>query len=460
MKLTFISFLLLAIFTPQLHLAQSRTDISSFDASGIRVIHKKVPKEVVAVRMYVRGGTANYPRDKEGVEELAFELAMFGSAGERTAKQVTERANEYGIGFSSKSGYDYGYLGMTAVKKYWNESWDLWATAVGTPAMKADDFENVREKVYSRIRNTMESPENFLDQLSMTVTFGGTDYGKIPEGSSETLFDITLEEVQNHYTKVLTKANCFIVVVGDIDEADIKSKIEEYFGGFPAGERLENQERGTVKNSGVTIQHRDLEVNHVQGRMPAPNRWSDEGIHNLLALSIFSDRLTRELRNERELSYNPSAFPGNELRYSANSIYFSTISPVNTLKAVADVMENLREEGFAEEELAQKKNPFLTFQYLAQETTDAQAHVLGDAEAAGDWQLALGFTDAILQTTVEDINAVFRKYNDKISWAYLGNESQVLPSDFPQPKPLKGEEESESPDKVAKPESPSEESGE
>ncbi len=436
MKLTFFSFLLFTLITPQLLQAQSRADITSFDASGIRVILKKVPKDVVAVRIYVRGGTANYPREKEGIEELAFELALFGSAGERTARQVTERANEYGIGFSSKAGYDYGYMGMTAVKKYWNESWDLWATAVGSPAMKADDFEYVRDKVYSRIRNTMDSPGNFLDQLSMSVTFGGTDYEKIPEGSSETLFDITIEEVQNQYTHLLTKANCFIVVVGDIDQEDLKSKIAEYFSGFPAGDRLENKERGTVTNSGVTIQHRDLEVNHIQGRMPAPNRWSDEGTHNILALSIFSDRLTNELRNKRELSYNPSAFPGNELRYSANSIYFSTISPASTLQAVLEVLDRLREEGFTEEELAQKKNPFLTFQYLAQETTDAQAHILGDAEVAGDWQLALGFTEAVRQTTVEDISAVFRKYSNKISWAYLGNESQILPSDFPQPKSI------------------------
>lgn len=460
MKLTFFSFLLFAIFTPQLLQAQSRAEISSFDASGIRVILKKVPKEVVAVRMYVRGGTSNYPRDKEGVEELAFELAMFGRAGERSARQIAERANEYGIGFSSKSGYDYGYLGMTAVKKYWNESWDLWATAVGSPALSENDFENVRDKVYSRIRNTMGSQENYLDQLSMTVAFGGTDYEKIPEGSSETLFDITLEEVQEHYTKVLTKANCFIVVVGDIDEADLKSKVEEYFSGFPEGNRLENQDRGTVKNSGVTIQHRDLEVNHIQGRMPAPNRWSDEGIHNMLAMSIFSDRLTDELRNERELSYNPSAFPGNELRYAANSIYFSTISPVNALEVVVAVLDRIRAEGFTEAELAQKKNPFLTFQYLAQETTDAQAHVLGDAEAAGDWQLALGFTEAVRQTTLEDINSVFSKYNDKISWAYLGNESQVLPSDFPQPESLDGEEETKSPEEVEETESPAEETGE
>jgi predicted Zn-dependent peptidase len=126
------------------------------------------------------------------------------------------------------------------------------------------------------------------------------------------------------------------------------------------------------------------------------------------------------------------------------------------VKLMVEIIDDVRKNGFTQEELDKKRNSFLTFHFLGQESVDAQAHALGDAEAGLTWQRVSGFSDAVRLASVNDINEVFKKYNNHISWTYLGNESQVQTGDFPQPKstqqesdepqPEATEAESESPD--------------
>jgi zinc protease len=49
-----------------------------FKVEGLKVILKQTPKDVISVRLFVEGGTANYPKAKEGIEDLAFSVAING----------------------------------------------------------------------------------------------------------------------------------------------------------------------------------------------------------------------------------------------------------------------------------------------------------------------------------------------------------------------------------------------
>lgn len=414
----------------------SQQAVNAFDAGGIKVIHKTVPNEVVAVRLYVRGGTTNYPKEKEGIENLTFENVVYGGTKNIPHREYLQQADELGIGLSTKTGYDYGYLGMTALKKYWDESWSLWTEAITQPAMEKERFKQIRDGLYSANRRGSMSPEKKIDRLSMAFTYADTDYEKLPEGTTESLMDLTLEDIISHYNKVLTKSNVFLVIVGNINQSDITAKVESVFGSLPSGESAVEFNAVAVRSPGATIQHEDLEVNHIQGRMPAPDRYSSEGVENMLAMSLLSDRMVEKTKENRDLYYAPSAFAGNEHRYPGNTIYVSTLNPVESAKLMVNEINRARKEGFTETELTDKKPSFLTYHYLGQETLDAQAHVLGDAEIKGDWRQAFGLTANVLASGVDGVNATMQAYNSWINWTYLGNSSQVQPSDFPQPEEI------------------------
>lgn len=411
--------------------------INSFEAAGIKVIHKKVDNPVVAVRLYVRGGTANYPKEQEGIENLAFDMALFSDSKEISSEDKLNRAGELGVGFSSKSGYDYGYLGMTALHKFWDESWELWSKAVAQPVFDETDANYSRGEMNSRIRETESSPNQLIEQRATAQLHTGTNYENNPLGSIESLAGLSADSIAAYYNRVVNKSNVFLVVSGNIETEDLKQKVISAFSALPDGEPSAPITPVSEGDFGLAqIHHKDLDVNHLLVKMSAPAHYSPEGIANMLAMSLLSDRFNEAARQDDKIYYTPSATADTPLRYPTNSIYTMTSFPARSIDLIVKELDKVRETGFTADELERKKASFLTYLFLGQETVDAQAHVIGDAEVAGEWRQSLGVSEDVNNLNVDQVNAVFRKYSNKVSWFYLGNESQITTSEFKQPVAL------------------------
>ena len=102
------------------------------------------------------------------------------------------------------------------------------------------------------------------------------------------------------------------------------------------------------------------------------------------------------------------------------------------------IVDSARENGFTEKELRDKKQTFLTSNYMKLETSDAQAGALGRSEMIGNYQFDDKFTDKVTTANLKEINDVFKKYTNAIKWVYLGKKDQVTDADFTQPKKLIG----------------------
>lgn len=432
-----ISLILTVILASAFGFGSVAQPLNSFEAGGIKVIHNKVDNPVVAVRLYVRGGTANYPIDQQGIENLAFDMALFGDSKKITSKDKLNRASELGIGFSSKSGYDYGYMGMTALHMFWDESWELWSTAVAQPAFDETDANYSRGEMNARIREIESSPNQLIEQRATAQLHLDTDYEKIPLGTIESLAEMSAESIAEYYNRVVNKSNIFLVVTGNIETEDLKQKVNDAFAALPDGAPTAPITPVSDADFGIAqIHHKDLDVNHLLLKMPAPARYGPEGVANMLAMSLLSDRLHEAARQDDKVFYAPTATADTPLRFTSNSIYTMTDYPANSIDLIIKVINQIRKTGFTAEELSRKKASFLTYLFLGQETVDAHAHALGDAEAAGEWRQSLGILEDVNSLNIGQVNSVFRKYSNKVSWFYLGNESQITTSEFKQPVAL------------------------
>ena len=104
-----------------------------------------------------------------------------------------------------------------------------------------------------------------------------------------------------------------------------------------------------------------------------------------------------------------------------------------------------KKEGFTEEELRNQKIGYLTNVYYRQETNNAQAASLAQNEVIhGNWRRANTIKDDMKKVTVADLNRVFSKYINNITWAYQGDPKKVdtklyTQKEAPQiPKEVKG----------------------
>jgi len=412
--------------------AQSQT--TEFEVDGIKVIYKKVPKEILSVRFLINGGTANYEFDKQGIENFAFNLAVSGGTSSMEKIAYTTELEKIGTNINASSTFDYGQFNMLCINKYWDKSWSLFVDAIMNPAFDEEQFGLLKEQLIAAAKQQLADPDASLRNEMMTHVFKDKNYGKNPGGTVESLENISLDEIKTYYKDLLGKKRSFLVVVGDVDENDLKKKISESFGKLPEGTLPIGEERAMINDAGNLIVDRDIATNYIMGIMSAPKLDSEDGVPMMIAMSILYDRYFIELRTKRGLSYAPAAFYSTNLVTNPyNGIYITTIDPKQSIEVMVTEIDKLKKDGFTQKELDDKMQGFLTRYLMGQETLASQSNSLGVNEIKGGWEMAENFTKNVNEVTLEDINRVIDKYTGQINWTYLGKEDMVKEDDFLQP---------------------------
>ncbi len=436
MKLKYITTLMIAALISTAALSQSTKEIN---VDGLKVIFRHTPKEVISVRLYIKGGTANYTKDKEGIEELAFAIAMNGGTKKMDKVTFNDAAEKIGTSFGSMTSLDYGNLSMTCLKPYWNESWNLFADAVMNPAFDAKEFELEKEKALSGAKQRESDADGSLNIIAMESTFQGRNYAKLPDGSVASIEKLTLDDVSKYYKSIVTKGRAYLVVVGDLSENDIIVRVRESLSKLPIGTQPKVENKLSITKGSVEIIDRDIATNYLMGIMSAPSLNSDEGVQISLAMRMLYDRFFVELRTKRSLSYAPAAgYNSGAITSPYSYVYITTTDPKAALNVMVAIIDSVKKNGFTEKELKDMRQKFLTNYYQKLETSEAQSGALGKSEAAGSWKMDDAFTEKINSAKLKDINNTFNKYTAAIKWSYLGKKDAVTKDDFKQTKHEKG----------------------
>lgn len=405
-----------------------------FDVKGLKVIYKHVPKEIVSARLFIKGGTANYTLEQSGIEDFALQLAVTGGTTNMDKLTYSTALEKMSTTVAAGTSYDYGQVNMTCVKQNWDASWDLFVDAIMNPAFDAQQYQLLKDQLVSAAKQNDADPDESLTQAAMANVFKGQNYEKNPSGTAATLEKLSLEDLKKYYESIVGKQRSFLVVVGNLDEADLKKKVAASLAKLPKGTMPTVAERNMLSEVSNQITDRDIATNYIAGVMSAPTFASEDGPAMMIAMSILSNRYFVELRTKRSLSYAPYSYYDNgKVTNPYNWIYISTTDPKQSIQVMVGEISKLKKEGFEEKELINKKQGFLTGHYMGQETLSSQSQSLGSNELKGGWQMAENFTERINAVTLEDINRVIDKYSDVISWTYLGKANMINEEDFLQP---------------------------
>ena len=414
--------------------------VEEFQVDGVKVLLKHSPKEVVNAKLFINGGTANYSKEQEGIENFAMNLAISGGTTSLNKNDFSSATDKIGTVLSASSDYDFSQFQLRCVKQYWNESWNLFADAIMNPAFSDNEFNILKEQLINNAKQASSDPDTQLRNLAMSNVFKGKNYEKIATGTETSLQKITLKDLKNHYDKVLGKKRLLLVVVGDIAKEDLLNKLKSSFGKLNEGSLPTVEEPTQITTPTNVIEDRDIATNYIRGYMTAPKMDSKEGVAMMIAMRVLRQRLFIEIRTKRGLSYAPSSFYSNGIVNSPyNAIYVTTTDPKQSMEVMVNEIDKLRNEGFTQKELLDIQQTFLTNHYMGLETMASQSSNLGLAELKGNWKMSEEFSNIVNDITLEDMNNAIKKYTDKISWSYLGKKDMVNEEDFVQPKPIKKE---------------------
>jgi predicted Zn-dependent peptidase len=415
---------------------QPEDKAKEFTVNGLKVILKPSIKEIISVRFFIKGGTANYTKEQEGIESLALAVAVEGGTKQLNKTEFATAAEKIGTSIGFSTSYDYSEISMSCVSEFWDPSWKLFADVITQPRFEGKEFELIKAQAVSQAKQAEANPDVHLRNRSMEVAFSKHNYSKIPAGTKESLEKLSLENVVSHFKSIIGKQNCFLVVMGNITEGDLKERVATAFASLPSGKKPILEPRLELKPE-ATIENRDIATNYIRGIMSAPSVREKEGVPMMLAMAIMRDRFFVELRTKRGLTYAPNAGYTSTIVNNPYAIFYaSSTDPKQTLQVMMQQINEVKNQGFKEKELKDMKETYLTDHFLGLETNDSQTMSLGLAEIAGDWSKTETFMNEVEKATIQDINNVFKKYSSSINWMYLGKETAVSKDDFKQPQML------------------------
>lgn len=408
------------------NLTEQAALVTEFDVNGLKVLVKRRPNSpTVAAGLFFRGGAKNINQQNAGIENFALSVATEGSKiypRETLRRELAKTAS--GIGASSN--YDFSVISLASTRQNFDRSWDVFTDIVLNPAFAPADVELVRDRILTGLKAATDDPDSYLQDLQNKVIYANNPYSNDPGGTVETVSKLTAADLRAYHQKQLQTSKLLLVIVGDLDPADLQKRIAESFGKLPRGDYKE-QPTPTLSfvEPTLDVTSRTLPTNYVQGVFLSPSLKDDDFYAMRVATTLLRDRVFEEVRVKRNLSYAPNADMGSFAANTGN-IYVTAVDANQAVSVMLNEINDLKTQSVDGREISGVTGQFLTTYYIGQETNAAQAGELARYELNGNgWRDSFEFLNNVRQVTPGDVQRVAQKYMKNLRFIVLGNPKSI-----------------------------------
>lgn len=398
---------------------------TAFDVDGLRVIVRQNPaNDVVAVNLYLLGGTQQLTPRTQGIETLLLAASERGTA--RYTRDALRRAlARTGSTISIDPEKDWTVVSLRTVRSELDSSWAILADRIAAPRLDSTEVRLVRTQLVNAARQQLASPDAQLSRLADSTRFTGHPYALLPQGTAETLANIGVADLRRYQQQQMLKSRMLLVVVGNVTQPQVERLVRATLGKLPRGSYEWRPPTPVTGAGGATLVSRPLPTNYILGYYAGPAATHADYPALRVASAVLSGMLFSEIRTRHKLTYAVDA-PFVERAFATGGVYVTTTAPDTTLALMQQELNLLRTEVLDPDALTQLVQRFITDYFLRNETNADQANFLARAELySGDHRAATNFVEALRRVTPEDVRRVARQYMRDFRFVYLGDPSRV-----------------------------------
>lgn len=406
--------------------AAAAAQVTEFDVNGLKVLVKRREGSLTAsAGLYIRGGSTNITADNAGIEGFMLAAATEASAN-FPRERMRKETSRLGTVIGGNATYDYSVLSLTSTRANFDRSWEIFTDVALHPSFTRDDVTLLQTRLVAALRGDTDDPDNYLQRLQERVAYAGHPYLNRPDGTADTISKLTAEDLRAYHQKIMQTSRLLLVIVGDLDAAQLKTRLAATFGKLPRGDyKIAAPPQLSFTSSTIDVTQRNLPTNYVQGLFTAPPITSPDIYPMRIAGSILRDRVFEEVRVKRNLSYAPSAFLSSTAA-NTGGIYVTAVDANQAVRVMLNEIARLQNQPIDQDDIQASVAQFLTTYYLGQETNAAQGSELAQYELiGGGWRNALQFLNNLRAVTPADVQRVSQKYLRNIRFVVLGNPEQI-----------------------------------
>ena len=398
----------------------------SYDVGGVRVVQRRsTASDVVAVNVYLLGGTRQVTAQTAGIEPLLLAASEHGTRG-YSRSALREMMARTGSRIVIEPEVDWTMFGFRALRSEFDSTWAVFADRLMRPRLDSADVELERGQILSAIRTRREDPDELVELLADSLTFAGTPYALPPGGTVASLTSLRLADLRRYLAEQLVTSRLLVVVVGNVERPRVERAVRATLARLPKGSYVWTPPPVPDTTSGrAVLVDRSLPTNYILGYYVGPPAASADLPALRVAASVLGGRLFTEIRSRRNLSYAVDA-PLLERGRAAGGLYVTTVAPEQSLGIMRQEIASLQTDLIPAAGLEQLVQQFITNYFLENETNAEQATFLAKAQIyRGDYRLAESFMSELRAVTPDDVRRVARTYMKGMRFAYVGDTTRV-----------------------------------
>jgi len=348
------------------------------------------------------------------------------------------------------TGQDYTAYFQTLEKSRLPVSFELEADRMRNLKLVEGEFAKEHQVVLEERRlRTDDQPRAKMQEHFEAVAYTNSPYRNPVVGWPDDVAGLTLIDLKQWYARWYAPNNATLVVVGDVDPAEVFKQARKFFGPLKPSELPPNKPRGEVEQLGL----RRLTVK-VPAKLPTllmgyktPSLKTAPDETEAYALEVaagildggnsarFSSRLVRgqQIAAAAGAGYDLYSRLSNLFTLEGTPVQGKSLPELET--ALLEEVRRLRDEPIPAEELQRVKAQVLATHVYQLDSMFYQAMQLGTAETVGlNWKKIQEYVDRVNAITPEQVQAAARKYltDDRLTIAHL--EPLPLPEGAPAPE--------------------------
>lgn len=387
--------------------------------NGLKVLLLESHKSpVVSVQMWVKTGSADEKKGEEGISHF-IEHLVFKGTRKFGVGEIASTVEGSGGELNAYTSFDQTVFYVTISKQFSNVALNVISEMMGFPTFDPKEIDNEREVVIEEIKRGQDSPGRRSSQLLFTNVFKKSAYGIPVIGYDKVVNKVSAKKIREFYQSRYVPSNMFLVIAGDFDSKEMKTKVQEMFGEFAPYKlrKVKRVKEPAQTNIRVKVEQAKFEQTSVYLTWRIPNvKHKDVAALEVMSSILGqgdSSRLMQTLRIREPLTNSVGSFS-----YSMQDDGLFAVSlgleKENLAKALAATVPELIKiitEPPTTEEMQKAITNFASHEVYSMETVDNIARKAGSNEFYyGDSDYYQKYLKQIYALKPEDIQKVAKKY--------------------------------------------------
>ena len=325
------------------------------------VEHHELP--VASFALVAESGGTIDPSQKTGLANLTASMLTEGTTT-RSSLEISDQAAFLGISLSASSDWDASTVRLQTPTSQLDSALALFADVALRPSFPQSEFERIKKDRITTLLQLKDRPTAIANQAYAAILYGSSHpYGRQLIGTEASVQGLSTSDLQSFYRANFIPNNSTLIIVGDVNPAQIEAKINSLFGSWQRGTVAPVSYPEPPRASGTTVYLIDKpgasQSSFRIGSIGVPRSTRDYfalSVLNTILGGSFTSRLMQNLRETHGYTYGArSAF---DMRRSAGPFTASAeVVGAKTDSALVEFMKELNaiRESVPAEELAKAK---------------------------------------------------------------------------------------------------------